>query len=68
MNKCYRCLEKATYLTKKGKRTGEENSQFGTCWITNGVKSKKIKKGSIIPKKWKLGRVIKPVKDNEKNF
>jgi len=28
----------------KGKHDGEKNSQFGTCWITNGVKAIKIKK------------------------
>jgi hypothetical protein len=27
----------------KGKRCGAENSQAGTCWITNGVDNKKIK-------------------------
>jgi group I intron endonuclease len=36
---------------------GEKNSQFGTCWITNGIESKKIKKNdlSLYPD-WKLGR------------
>ena len=37
---------------------GENNNQFGTCWITNGVESKKIKKEEIIPDGWKLGRVM----------
>lgn len=35
---------------------GEGNSQFGTCWITNGKENKKIKKEEIIPDGWKLGR------------
>lgn len=35
---------------------GDKNSQFGTCWITNGVENKKIKKGDIIPDGWELGR------------
>lgn len=27
-----------------GKQTGKKNSQYGTCWITNGSDNKKIKK------------------------
>jgi len=38
---------------------GNKNSQFGTCWITNGTENKKIKKNSKIPEKWELGRKIK---------
>jgi len=34
---------KATYA-KRGHMQGEKNSQFGTCWVTNGVKPIKIKK------------------------
>lgn len=41
------------------KQKGEKNSQFGSCWITNGVENKKIKKETILPDGWKLGRVIK---------
>ncbi len=37
---------------------GEKNSQYGTCWITNNIENKKIKKGSKIPMGWKLGRII----------
>ena len=29
------------------KQIGEKNSQFGTCWITNGIENKKIKKEEI---------------------
>jgi hypothetical protein len=38
---------------------GENNSQYGTMWITNGLESKKIKKESIIPDGWYKGRKIK---------
>jgi hypothetical protein len=38
------------------KQKGENNSQFGTCWITNGTENKKIKKTYEIPKGWELGR------------
>jgi len=38
---------------------GEGNSQYGTCWITNGKENKKIHKGDLIPDDWRLGRKIK---------
>ena len=33
-----------------------KNSQFGTMWITDGVKNKKILKNSIVPNGWYKGR------------
>jgi group I intron endonuclease len=44
---------------KAKERIGDKNSQFGTCWITNGIDSTKINKGDSIPDDWKLGRTIK---------
>lgn len=41
----------------KGKGLGKNNSQFGTCWITNGLNNKKIKKENELPNGWKLGRI-----------
>jgi group I intron endonuclease len=41
---------------------GVKNSQFGTCWITNGVENQKIKKEDLIPEGWLLGRYIKLLK------
>ena len=38
------------------KQKGENNSQYGTLWITNGIENKKIKKDSEIPKGWYKGR------------
>jgi hypothetical protein len=38
------------------KQKGEGNSQFGTCWITNGTENKKIKKTEKLPNGWKFGR------------
>lgn len=35
---------------------GEKNSQFGTCWITNGIYNKKIKKNETVPYGWERGR------------
>jgi len=40
-------------------RTRENNSQFGTCWITNGIENKKINREDLIPDGWELGRKIK---------
>ena len=44
---------------KKGTGKGSKNSQFGSCWITNEVDNKKIKRGDEIPKGWRLGRKSK---------
>jgi len=38
---------------------GEKNSQYGTCWITNHIINKKIKKNDPIPIGWELGRKLK---------
>ena len=45
--------------TMKGKGKGSTNSQFGKCWITNDIESKKIYRGDAIPEGWRLGRKIK---------
>ena len=38
-------------------QSGVHNSQYGTMWITNGIKNKKIKRDIPIPEGWKVGRV-----------
>lgn len=49
-------------LSKKGQGMNESNSQYGSQWINNGVKNKKIKMMGIIPTGWKLGRInLKPL-------
>jgi len=40
------------------KQSGSLNSQYGSCWITNGFENKKIKKEDIIPNNWVKGRTI----------
>ena len=45
--------------SKKGKCIGTDNSQYGTCWITNGQQNKKIKNPETIPTGWEFGRKIK---------
>jgi hypothetical protein len=45
---------------KKGTGMGQSNSQYGTCWITNGKENKKIKKNETenhINCGWRLGRI-----------
>jgi ribonuclease HII len=37
---------------------GEKNSQFGSEWITDGLVSKKIKKGEPYPSGFRKGRVL----------
>lgn len=44
--------------SSKGMGMGENNSQFGTCWITNGIINKKINKFENIPNGWYKGRII----------
>jgi hypothetical protein len=38
---------------------GNNNSQYGTCWVTNEIENKKIMKGDLIPNGWRLGRKLK---------
>jgi uncharacterized protein YbcI len=39
---------------------GEKNSQYGTCWITNGIDNLKIKINDLpLYPEWKKGRTIK---------
>lgn len=48
--------------SRKGKQTAEKNSQYGTCWITDGIKNKKIKKEQIsfwLEQGYRRGRVIR---------
>ena len=51
---------KSKMSKKASERTGKKNSQFGTCWITNGVNNKKIKKEDIsvyLKDGYKKGRI-----------
>lgn len=45
--------------TNSTTQKGENNSQHGTCWITNGTENKKIKKTDDLPEGWSYGRKIK---------
>ncbi len=48
---------KATF-SEIGHQVGEQNSQFGTMWITNEIDSMKIKKTDPIPEGWRKGRKL----------
>lgn len=47
-------------MSNQRKNTGLniKNSQYGTCWITNGTENKKIKKDINIPEGWYKGRIV----------
>lgn len=45
--------------TNSDLQSGNNNSQYGTMWITDGSENKKIKKDSPIPEGWYKGRKIK---------
>jgi hypothetical protein len=47
--------------TRKEKKfqQGENNTQFGTMWITDGTNNRKILKDSLIPDGWRKGAVLK---------
>ncbi len=38
------------------KSRGNQNSQFGTMWITNGTENRKLQKSNPIPDGWRKGR------------
>ena len=59
-NKTHTKESKNLMSIKASKHTGDKNSQYGTCWITNGILNKKIKKCNItnhVNFEWKLGRI-----------
>jgi hypothetical protein len=43
-------------MRERGHSKGASNSQYGTFWITDGSKNKKIKKSDQIPEGWYKGR------------
>ena len=52
-------------LSLRGKQSGEKNSQFGTCWITDGTKTIKIQKdqlGSYVSCGFSKGRKLVSVR------
>ena len=53
--------KRSSTMKERGHMQGEKNSQFGTCWVTNGVKPIKIKKEELeqyLLAGWSKGRKI----------
>lgn len=48
--------EEALQKMRKSKNVGSSNPQYGTMWITDGVKNKKLKRVDNIPEGWYKGR------------
>ena len=48
--------EETKQKMRKPKNQGAKNSQYGTMWVTDGVKNKKIPKGAGIPRGFYKGR------------
>ena len=46
-------------LTNSILQKNEKNSQYNTCWITNDIENKKIKRNNILPDGWHYGRKLK---------
>lgn len=42
-----------------GANLPERNSQYGTCWITNGEINRKVKRGEVLPEGWNTGQAKK---------
>jgi len=61
-NKMYGWLKRRYKKSASLKFKGKGNSQYGTCWITNGFMNKKILKTENIPSGWNPGRFIKKTK------
>ena len=45
-------------LSNSISQNGKNNSQYNTCWITNGIENKKMKKDDKIPDGWVFGRIV----------
>lgn len=50
--------KKMSEKAKERLKKSENNSQYGSMWITDGESNRKIKKDDPIPNGWKKGRII----------
>ena len=54
--------EKTKQKMSKPKNQGSQNSQYGTCWVTNGLENKKVKKENLdeyLKKGYTKGRIMR---------
>lgn len=66
-NKMYGWLRRRFSIAQSDSQTGRGNSQYGTKWVTNGVKEKKILKSETPECGWTDGRKsLKSKKHEEK--
>jgi hypothetical protein len=66
-NKMYGWLRRRLSEAQSKSQSGNNNSQFGTIWCTDGIIEKKIK--GDIPQGWKLGRLSSHKKrENQKKL
>ena len=59
MNSPESIIKRIETLRSIGHQQGEKNSQYGTCWITNGFENKKVKKEKLddwSKHGWRAGR------------
>jgi len=52
-------LSEETKRKMSESQSGTKNSQYGTMWITDGNKSRKINKNELIPEGWYKGRIMR---------
>jgi len=52
-------IETKKKMSKSSNNKGQNNSQFGKRWITNGTENRKIDKFMDIPEGWSPGRKLK---------
>ena len=55
------CEKRRQTMKERGHMQGDKNSQFGTCWVTNGVKPIKIKKEELneyLQRGYSVGRKV----------
>lgn len=62
-NKMYGWLRRRFSKAVSNNQKGEGNSQYNTCWITNGIKERKIKKFEEIPDGWIKQRLSPYLRD-----
>jgi hypothetical protein len=63
-NKLYGWLRRKLSETMSEAQAGKGNSQYGKCWISNGIENTKINKNDHIPPGWFKGRTV--VKDKNR--
>jgi hypothetical protein len=59
----YNLMKGGVYARSRHARSGEDNSQYGSCWVHDGAQERKIKRSlleSFLREGWAPGRGCKP--------